>query len=288
MSLINRICDSGADSQPKNMGGKKQCLEAPVKTVTLAMGEQSFATEAAMNDKAIVDADIQAKKLVPMATITGLELANTEAVKKEGRYETTTTKDAVAGVKYRFDLSMCTYEALLSYKDKVERIYESTNDKEVFADVQEDGTVKGRPITNMEIGIRNQATDDDTPYVDVTFTFESPLHDILKPKVDFTKLEGIFDIDLEIVGTPTSTSIKFKANSDCSGRAIKTLEDGDVVLKDATGAAQTITFIAPDTEGVYEITGTAFANDFTLESNGVVAKAEAMYETPEALTISGI
>lgn len=289
MGRINRVCDNGESSQPKNMGGKKQCSEAPVKTVTLVVGEQSFANEAAMDVDATVKTEIETKKLVPMATITGLELANTEAVKKEGRYETTTTKDAVAGVKYRFDLSMCTYEALLSYKDKVERIYESTNDKEVFADVQADGVVKGRPITSMDIGIRNQATDDDTPYVDVTFTFESPLHDILKPAVDFTKLEGVFDTQISLVGAPTATSIKFKVESDCTGRAVKSWEDGDVVLKDNTGGVHSIdAFVAPDADGVYEITGTGFANDFTLESNGVVAKTEAMYETPEPLTITGI
>lgn len=287
MSVINEVC--GTSTSPKNLGGKDQCLEKAVKTLMLAKDSFSFADLATFKTEAAWETAIENKDIVPLPNVENPEENNTEAVIKNGAHRDYTIKDAIPGSNYRIDASICTYEALKSYENtEYTRVFEITFDDEVTADVQSDGTIKGRKITSLTIPLRARATAEDVPFTGVNVKFSSDLFSILKTDFEPSDLEGIFDVVLEIEGTPTASSIKFKALSDCSGRVIKTLEDGDVVLNDASGSAQTITFVAPDADGVYEITGTAFANDFVLGLDGVVVKSEAMYEAPVPTVISGI
>ena len=69
---------------------------------------------------------------------------------------------------------------------------------------------------------------------------------------------------------------------------MKVFEDADVVLLDGTGDAHTHSFVDADENGVFELTGTGFADNFTLDLNGVVQKTEATYESKGALTVAGI
>ena len=47
-----------------------------------------------------------------------------------------------------------------------------------------------------------------------------------------------------------------------------------------------MSFVAPNSDGVYEITGTGFESDFMLSLNCVVTQGATMYETPEPLKIT--
>jgi hypothetical protein len=61
------------------------------------------------------------------------------------------------------------------------------------------------------------------------------------------------------------------------------------VLKDATGSVNAATFVPFDTDAeVYELTGTGFANDFTLDLDGVQEVGTVMYESTGKLTLEGI
>ena len=96
---------------------------------------------------------------------------------------------------------------------------------------------------------------------------------------------GIFDVNLVQISA-SATSIKFKAFAGCgTGESLRSLIADDVVLKDASGAVQDTSFVAADSEGIYEVTGTAFANGYKLSLNGVVEKPGIAYESPESLVI---
>ena len=101
------------------------------------------------------------------------------------------------------------------------------------------------------------------------------------------ELIGIMDVKLEFVSA-TATSAKFKVLSLCGGKPLKLFESGDVKMKDDTGADETASFVAPDADGIYTLTGTGFENGFTVNLNGVVTKGGYSYESIGAITLAGI
>lgn len=285
--VLNEVCGTDNSIQ-KNTGGKKQCLEAPVKSMFLARDEQEFDSRADLDNSATVKAAIAAKELVPLPYIEGIEANNTDANIKNGRFIDYTLKKGIRGSNYRFDLSVCTYEALKTYVNSgYNRVYRVTTEGEVSCEVLPNGKVKGEKITSFLLGLRNEATDDDVPFTNIQLKYEKDNHSVLKPSFDWAPLEGIFDVVLKLVSA-SATSIKFKAISECTGDTITSLVSGNFQLLDAAGEAHASSFVAADADGVYELTGTGFANNFTLGLNGVVTQAEIMYETPEVLVISGI
>lgn len=289
--LINEVCGTDQASQPKNLGGKKQCIEGAVLTAFLAKNDFAFDSIADAKDPIKVKAAIAAKNLVPLPEFETVEDENTEATTVEKRRKTITSKKGVAGSKYGIDASICTYAALKTYQDSdYTRIFEITDadEEEMTCDIDEAGKVFGRKLTSTIVGLRTRTNLENDASVPLSLKFSDDTYSVIKTGGKFADLEGVFDVEFELVGTPTATSIKFKALSGCSGRVIKTLEDGDIVLKDGTGAVQTVTLSLPDADGVYEFVGTAFANGFKLSTAGVVIKPEANYESPTALIISGI
>lgn len=289
MSVINEVCGNVTTAGPQNMGGKDQCLEAPVKTIVLAKENFTFADLATAKTESAWDAAIVNKDIVPFPNIEGIELANTDAVTKEGRYRDYELVPAVPGVQYRFDLSVCTYADLVTYKNsEYTRVFEITNSEEITCDVQTDGTVRGRDLTSFLIGLRNQATDDDVPYVNVNLKFNSDIFSIIKPETGFTPttLEGIYDVALEVIGTPTATTIVVQASTACTGSLVTTLELDDwTFLKDSDGLEEAVTASSYNaTTGYYTLTGSAFEDGML--STGVISQPSIIYEAePVAVTI---
>ncbi len=277
MSVINQVSGS-ATSIPQNMGGKKQYLEAPVKTVILAKDTFSFANIAAVKLVANYKTGVTAKGLVPFPNVEGIELANTEESIKNGRYTDYTLKEGVAGVKYRFDVSVNSYEALKSFRNsEFTRVFEITEAEEVTCDVQDDGTVKGRKMTSFLVGLRNQATDADVPYADVNIKYDDDVFDILRAEFDATDVEGIYDVNLEIV-SQAAGEIKVKATVE-SGSSVTTLVQADwKFVQDSDGLEEAITGSSYDAAtGEYTLTAAAFETG-KLSTDGVIQQAEITYE----------
>lgn len=278
MSVINQVCGT-TSTVPKNLGGKKQCIEAPVKTLFLAKDSFSFASITAMKDVANWNAAIAAKNIVPLPNTEGIEQANTEAIIKNGRYRDYTLKNGVAGVAYRFDLSICTYEALKSYvSSSFNRVFEITEAEEVSADVQTDGTVKGRKITSLLLSQRNGATDADVPFANVNLKFDSDVYDIIRAEFEVTEVEGVYDVALEVIGTPTSTELVVKATLACSGDLVTSLVLADWKFTESAGTEETVTASSYDPEtGYYTLTAVAFVTG-TIATDGVVTQTNIKYE----------
>lgn len=274
----NEVCGS-TTSAPKNMGGKKQCLESAVKTFVLATDSFSFASVTALKDIANWNTAIVAKNQVPFPNIEGIELANTDAIIKNGRFVDYTLKDGVAGVAYRIDAAVCTYEALKTYENSVfNRIYEITEAEEVTCDIQLDGTVKGRKMTSFLVGLRNQATDADVPFANVNIKFDDDVFDIVRAEFAASEIEGIFDVALEVIGTPNATTLVVKATDACTGLPISSFLLANWKFTEAAGTEETITASSYSaTTGNYTLTATAFVTG-SINLDGVVTVSGIKYE----------
>lgn len=283
--VINEVCGN-ENSQPKNIGKKQQCLEAPVKTFALA--KEGFAFESVDDAKDIEKwkLAIQNKDIVPFILVEGIEANNTEASIKNGRFKDYTLKEAVRGSSYRLDLSICTYAAVKSYENSdYTRIFRITADDEVTAEVQDDGKVKGEALSSFLVGIRNEATDADVAFANVLLKYKSDTFSILKPGFEASELEGIYDVALTQVSA-SATSIKLKVTEQCTGEVVTSLTADDFEVRDAADALVTVSFVAADSNGVYELTGTAFATGYTVDLVGVIVQTEDLYESTGPLTIT--
>lgn len=285
----------GSEGSLKNTGANEQCLEGLTIRTAVGIPGFSFATKADAKDKTKWIEAIAQKKLFPLFDVEELASANTEDTFFEGRnkqYRTAVGKKVSTWTSF---LGLCSHNALKSFHGKDMQLFEFTEDGALLAVNDTDGVkVKGQDVV-LTIGKRVPATADRPPSTLVTCSYKdyNQLEErgaILRPEGwGGLDLFGIFDVTINQVSA-TSTSIKFTVSDGCAGggQNLDVFEDGDVIVKDASGGVQSVTFVTPDSEGVYEVTGTGFANDFTVELNGVVTKAGTSYESPTLLTVSGI
>lgn len=281
MSTYVEIC-GGDQVKPKNTGFKEQCLETKLDIPILSNGFE-FDDVTAFKTKQPFKNAIAAKKLVPLFEVYELADASTEDTKFESGNFTKITAKGVEKITFECYLSVCAYDALKSYelnKDYRE-IFEFNEGGDYSGVYSPDGTkVRGRKITNISV-TRVRATKDKIPYVKGEITFEDK-DDVLnavivKGELSKGDLEGIYDVNL-VQESATSTSIKVKAISGCAGGSdVDSLEVGNFIIKDTSGAVQSVSFVPP-VNGIYEFTGTGFANGFTVELNGVIVQTNTMYE----------
>ena len=287
MSKIIECAQAGVSQ--KNTGAKEQCLVGPIVRQMIAPTSQEFATAA----KTLANwrtAETN-KEIIPLFELEALTNANIEPTFFEGRKKYL-TKQGKQAITYEVHLGACSYSALYSYNGKKMRVYDFTDDQKIVGTTPDGIKVRGQLVT-IDVGQQNKSTDEKPQFCVVTVTYEDPMEYIngpveLKPTWSHLELQGIFDIELSLVSA-NATSIKFTASAGCSGDdVVKVFEDADIVLLNGSGASHTHSFVDADENGVYELTGTSFANGFTLNLDGVVQKTEATYESTGALTISGI
>ncbi|WP_445453091.1 hypothetical protein [Flavobacterium sp. 25HG05S-40] len=275
-----------------NTGAKEQCLNGPVVRHALSPTDQEFATATSAKTLADWRTAEAAKEIIPLYEIEQLAVADTEDTYYEARKKYK-TKNGKKIRTFEVHLGVCSHRALASYNGKKMRIYEFTDAQEIKATTPDGTKVRGQLVT-IEVGKMVDATDEKPQYTPVTVTYEDykefengPV--VLRPTWSHIELQGIFDVTLALSGTPSATSIKFTASAGCAGEDLVTaFEDADVKLYNADGTLKTHTFVAADANGVYELTGTGFANGMYINLNGVVQQTEATYESDGALTIAGI
>lgn len=284
------ICGNG-EKKPKNTGFKEQCIETKLQIPIISNGFQ-FPTVSAFKTVSAWKAAIKAKSLVPLFAVYELADASTEDTKFESGNFSKVTAKGVEKITFECYISVCAYAALKSYEDSGNygELFEFNEGGDYSGVFASDNTqVKGRKITSIKV-TRIRATKDKVPYVkgEITFADKDDVLNAVIVKSDLSEddLEGIFDINLTQVSA-SSTSIKFKASSGCSGGGsnVTSFELADLVIKNGAGAIQEATLVPADSEGVYELVGTGFADGFTVSLKGVVSQTTIMYESPEPLVI---
>lgn len=291
MSTHLEIC-GGGETKPKNTGFKEQCIESKLNIPIISDGHQ-FPSVTAFKTVADWKAAIQAKHLVPLFPVYELADASTEDTKFESGSFSKVTAKGVEKITFECYLSVCAYAALKSYENsgKYAELFEYNEDGDYSGIFASDGTkVKGRKVTSVKV-TRIRATKDKVPYVkgEITFADKDDVLNavIVKSDLSETDLEGIFDVQLAQVSA-TATTIKFTASAGCSGGGalVTSLIAANIVVKNAAGAIQTVSFVTADANGVYTLTGTGFANGHTVSLNGVVAQTTIMYESPKPLVVT--
>jgi hypothetical protein len=290
MSVYQECKGSGGES--KNTGAKEQCLEGLFIKPALAIPGFTFASATAAKDKANWDTAIAEKKIIPLYDVEELASANTEDTFFEGRTRQYRTASGKKVSTFSSFLGLCSHVALKSYHGKEMQLFEFTEDGAIKGVINDDGTIKGQDVV-LNVGKRLDATADRPPSTLVTVNYKdhNQLEDngaILRPDGwGATDIFGIFDVNIVQVSA-SATVIKVKVQEGCAGGGenLTSLEDGDLVVKNLAGAVQTVSFVSADADGIYTLTGTGFASNFTVGLNGVVTQTGISYESPEPLKIT--
>jgi len=288
MSVINELC--GIDvAQPRNTGSNNECIEGVLKLQFAARTGFAFPTLTAFKTKqAWLDA-IEAKDIIPLYTARVVTNANTDPVfYTTGDYRFQTAPP-VEGLTYECYLGLCSHAALDSIQNtEYNQLFDLNNDDSFLGVMNEDGSVRGRKAT-INVGIRQRPVLDKpaTTLVTVTYAdYKDIVNNGVLVKTTFgSDLRGIFDIVLNQVSA-TTTTIRFTAITDCGNRPLTTLTGTDVIVRNAAGVIQTVTFVPADANGVYQITATAVADGWTVEVDGVIVIVDTMYEADGVLTVN--
>lgn len=272
----------------KNTGANEQCLEGVVIRHALATDEQEFDSVADAKDLAVWKADRDAKKIIPLYEIEELAVADTEDTFFEGysKYKTKTGKKIRT---FNCFVGLCSHNALTSYNNKKMRVYEFTDAQEIKATTPDGTKVRGQLVT-VTVGKRIDAMPDKPAHTPITLEYSDYKEFenngvILKPSWSQIELNGIFDVTIKQVSA-TATSVKFTVDAGCAGDMVTSLEDTDITFTTSAGVDVVHSFVDADADGVYEITGTAFATGNLLNLNGIVVQTEATYESQGALSIT--
>lgn len=287
--VINELCGSDAVT-PKNTGTSgAECIEGVLEKQFVARSGFSFPTVAAFKSRAAWIEAIENKDIVPLFAAQVVTNANTEpTVYTTGNFSYQTSPGAKI-ITYENYLGFCSYSALVSYENSdYTQVFDYNTDGSFVGVYQEDGSVKGQDI-KLTVGIRQNTVLDKpaTTLVTVNYlNFKQIINNAVVIKPTFGQdLKGIFDVQLEQVSA-SATTIEFKAIVECGKRPLNSLIAANVIVRDAAGAVQTVSFVAADADGVYTITGTGFATGYTVEINGVVTQGDMMYEGEGVLTIT--
>jgi len=285
-TIINEASSGG--KTPLNTGKKSQKSEGAVKTYFLARADFSFADEVALKSKSNWDTAKANKDIIPMYQVEAIEDNNTEDTIANKRFKDSKTKNGLRGVTYSHELSEEQDKALRSYdeSDEYTRIFGVTTENEILCEIQEDGTIKGQPRTSFIVGVRTNSVDSTEPVTKVMIKFDDYAMSNIKPDFKADDIEGIYDVKLVLVSA-TATSIKFKALT--YGGNIPNLTVANLVVKNVALETQTIGLNPLDSNTqTYEVTGTGFANDFTLDIDAVQKIGDVSYESENALVLTGI
>lgn len=275
----------------RNTGAKKQCVLG--KTVKFAFGVPGFkfASIEDAKDEAKWNEAIAQKKLFPLFDAEEYAVADTEPTYWEGENTRIETSKGKKIRTFRSILGLCSYFALKSFDGQEGQIFEFTNDPGVKAILGDNGIVKGQTAT-LNVGRLQDSTGDMPQNAVVTVNYkdfnerENSGADL---KTDWSHLElfGIFDAHLELVSASV-TQIKVKVRTGCGAgdELITSLQNGDLAVRNAAGALVTTTFVEADSEGIYTLTGTAFATNHTVSLVGVVSIDNQHYESAEPLKVT--
>lgn len=285
-----KLIDCGQDSinATLNTGTKGLKSLGETKKYILATQDQKFLSIADFKSESKHDEFIVSKKLVYFFDVESIESANTEDEFLESSINKDISKEGKKINKFRHELDVCSYKALLSYVGSVyTKIYEITAKGYIRGVAYSDGTITGMDLSNFIVSQYSQRYGDvfESAIVEVVYSdrnefVKNPA--VVKADFDAKTKKGVFDATLEIVGTPNTTTIVAKVTSGCCGDVVSGLLLANWKFdKTSDGAPQTIDSVS-EVNGVYTFTGTGFESGL-LGTDGVINQTSIIIEAVDKL-----
>jgi hypothetical protein len=280
----------GKNQDKKNTGAKDQCIEGLMIRTAVAIPGFKFDSREDVLDLDKWNEAVAAKQLFPLYDAEEVTTANTEPTYFEGRSRQYLTAEGKKITTFTSILGLCSHSALKSFGNTELKLFEFTEDGAIKGVNTDDGGVTGQSVT-LTVGPRLDATADRPPstLVNINYLDKDEFEDngyVGRPSWRASELYGIFDATLTQVSA-SATVIRLTVGVGCAGtdELIETLVLANFVVKDLAGDVVVVTLTAADPDGIYTLTGTAFASGFTVSLAGVVTEGDMSYESPEPLVI---
>lgn len=274
MSVYQELCDGGESTAP-NTGLKNQnCTETKLDIPVLSKGHE-FDSIADFKDVASWKAAKASKNIVPLFPAYELADASTEDTKFESGNFSKVTAKGVEKIVFENYVSLKAYDILKSYEENASyrELFEFNEGEDYSGVFASDGVkVKGRKIKSFTV-TRTRATKDKIPFVKVEITFDDKddIRNAVIVESDLSKddLEGIYDVDGTVVGTPTSSEIVVEAKFSGSKVNAESISLADWIYTGGTITASDFV------DGKYVLAGTGLtagtlSTDVIIQSNMMI------------------
>lgn len=258
----------------------------------------TFADADAAKLEANWDAAVAAKNIYPFPEVVELEPQNVEAT----YYETPSGKTFRTKVErrktmYKFIENIANHAAMKSYDNQGWDVFFLTELGYLRAHTNEDGSVRGLPLSNFYVNAQETSTIDSNPEQTATMMEFNNVDDWDKEyfvaKISgqwLLNLEGIYELQLKPATATAGATFVFEVDIATAGDnvAVDGLVVGDVELFDAAGAEVTIDTLTPDgtVAGRYTVTATDAMTSGTFGLKGVVTKADILYQSQKVAVSS--
>lgn len=277
------ICDD-TNSGTFRTGSSKECMEGVTTKLVLAKTLFRFDTITAFKDITVWNTAIGVKDIVPLYDVWEVAADDTEAVKyTTGSYSAVTEKE-VKKMTCESYISLSSHSKLRELQNSgYTQIFEITSAGEVLGVWDTDGVkVKGQIMSEFDVAIRKRPVKDKPGFSMQTITFKDfdqfeTNGIIIKEAWDIQSIQGIFDVTLEVQGTPTGTEIQVKALINGASEAF----GGLLVANWTFEVGQSITGQTYDAlTGIYTLDGTGLISG-TLGLDGVITVDDWKYEATD-------
>lgn len=272
--IVRGICVSTADNSVIQNVGRGGCQKVnPFKAlsgVIFTTADFQFADAEAMADKANWLAGIKEGTIIPMPDLNTYTDESVEPTYNESeRQKRTLTRQGDYRFVYSWNVPFDVHKKLQSLRNGNLRVFTFDEEGNMF------GTFNGDAIQGLSLSMINPlkmnfveaaAGAPALSHIAVDYNNEKEWNVFgatLAPSWDISDLEPLVDVTLEVVGTPTATSVVVRVYSSSglspdgtiSKRAIAGIVEADFDVS-LTGASSGIT---DNADGTYTIAGAAFA-----------------------------
>lgn len=275
-------------------------LDGQYKKPFLHTEDFSFADQDAAKLKATWDAGIQAGTIIPLPNLFSTESQDSGAAYDSSPLGDITVSNGTISFMFMIAANTELYKKLSSYAGRSDlRLSIGTATAKVKMLKNSDDTLTGFGIglLNVENPTLNDGSAAEKAPIKITLDDITEFRDnavVFKPSFNINRLKALSDVEIEITGTPSATTITFKVNKFSDNDDVKAanpvygLVDSDLSLLDAAGTAQTIGGLSGGTvseAGVYTLTGTGLVTG-TLNLKDPAIMTTTGYSSVGAATVT--
>lgn len=221
----------------------------------------------------------------------GFENASEAAVYEDTPLAMLKVRDGKYAFRFFVSENLCLHKAMYSHNGKA-RVFFIDTEGQIIGTKDSNGDLRGFTaslINTEKLVLSDGSVSTKTPvFVVLANSKELDKSGALVDGSEFIDtLERIVDVDVTVVGTPSSTEIVVDVKVSCDGTPVTGLVTADFLLLEADGDEHTITSAteSSDTPGRYTLVGTGFV-DGTITLAPAADLSVLAYENPTPATVN--
>jgi hypothetical protein len=255
--------------------GNKGCIDksdlAPIVGLIVTTEGFSFSSTANFATEATWEAGIKAGTVFPIPDVVEYDIEDEDTQLYESPLgKQTVTRKGNYRTKFRFNKNLCSVIALQSFSNQNARVFYVHDDGNISGYSPDGAEVKGFSLDLLYVEKQKKPEAGTPGFVPVQVSEKNSKEwneygVLINPTWEAIDLRSLTDVDISVVGSPTSSLLTLQVVSTCgltsAGVAntvtVAGILEADFLILNGSGAAQTTTGFTDNGDGTYTWTATA-------------------------------